>query len=87
MGTHILRILINLLVRKIVLVQGEVVIVLAQRQIIHLIDEVLELRVFLAGELLDLLPDFFALCILFSFSEKNKVRVVDEVLFELMEWN
>lgn len=66
--TYILRILINLLARKIILVQGEVVVVLTQRQIIHLIDEILKLWILLTCELLNLLPNFFAFRVLFRFS-------------------
>jgi hypothetical protein len=78
-GTHILRILIDLLVRKVVLVQGEVVVVAAHRQIIHLIDEIFELGILLAGELLDLLPNFFALCVLFSFSVAGRSLEINQL--------
>lgn len=60
--------MIDLLAREVVLVEGEVVVVLTQRQIIHRADEIFKLWILLAGQLLDLLPDFFSLSVLFSFS-------------------
>lgn len=77
--THILRVLIDLLAGEVVLVQGEVIVVLTQRQVVHLTDEIFKLRIFFAGELLDLLPDFLALCILFSFSGRRKVGRLGEL--------
>lgn len=68
--SYIFRILINFVAREVVLVQREVVVVRAQREIIHLIDEIFKAWILLAGELLDLLPNFLALRVLFSFSVK-----------------
>lgn len=68
--SYILWILINFVAREVVLVQREVVVVRAQREIIHLIDKIFKAWVLLASELLDLLPNFLALRVLFSFSVK-----------------
>lgn len=60
---------------EVVLVDGVIVhAVLTHRKVIHLVDETFKLRILLAGQLLDLLPDLLALCVKFSFSGRDEAK-------------